>query len=183
MSDAREAPKPGFWSIFSVFFGISAVTIGGGYVMVPIIQKALAKRGWLAEDEFYDLFAVAQGLPGPIALNTATFTGRYVAGAKGLAAGFLGVVLPPFFSILIVALLMKELGQLKAVQGFLKGAYAVVPGLVAAFAVNMVRKRKWTPLRAIASFVAAAALILAGTWAIPAFFAMVVLAWLAEGRR
>ncbi|HOX93057.1 MAG TPA: chromate transporter [Spirochaetales bacterium] len=181
MSDASKKAQPGFWSIFFLFFGISSVIIGGGYVMVPVIQRAIARKGWLAEDEFYDLFALAQALPGPIALNAATFAGRRLAGLRGLLAGFLGVVLPPFVAILLVAVLLDNLAGLKPVQGFLKGAYAVVPGLVSAFAVNMVRKRNWTPVRAVLTCVASIAMIVSGSWAIPVFFVVAAVAWLSEG--
>ncbi len=181
-TDGTDQGPPGFWQIFLMFFGISSLTIGGGYVMVPVIQRAVAKRGWLPEDEFYDLFAMAQVVPGPLALNTATFVGRRLAGFKGFAAGFLGVILPPFVAIVALAAVIGRVRHLPAVRGFLEGAYAVVPGLVAAFAVNMVRKRKWTATRAALSVAGAAALILSGSWAVPVFFAVAVTAWLAEGR-
>lgn len=149
--------------------------------MVPVIQKTLQKKGWIKEEEFYSLFSVAQSLPGPIALNTSTFVGRSVAGLKGWMAGFLGIMLPPFISIVIIASLLGSFGQYKPVQGFLQGAFAVVPGLVAAFSINMLKKRKWTVPRAVLSIIAALSLMFSGKWAIAVFFGFALLGWFVEG--
>lgn len=181
MSDPVPVPtQPNFFQIFRFFFGISAVTIGGGYVMVPVIQRAVEKKKWISEDNFYDLFAMAQSVPGPLALNTAVFVGRRVAGIPGSLAAFLGIILPPFVSILVFAAILDVVGQWKFVKGFLEGAFAVVPGLTAALAFNMVKKRRWTLLRAIMTLIASLALILSGTWAVPVFFSIVLVSWLAE---
>ncbi|MBU0926308.1 MAG: chromate transporter [Spirochaetes bacterium] len=175
--------KPGFLDVFGVFFGISAVTIGGGYVMVPVIQRTIEKRGWLDEASFYDLFATAQSVPGPLALNTALFVGRRVAGPRGFAAAFLGIMLPPFASILVLASVLGAIGEWPAVRGFLEGAFAVVPGLTAALAFNMIKKRRWTVLRAAMTMAGAVAITLSGSWAVPVFFAVVAVSWLMERRR
>lgn len=181
MSDTFVEPiKPSFFQIFRFFFGISAVTIGGGYVMVPVIQRAVEKKKWISEDQFYDLFATAQSVPGPLALNTAVFVGRRVAGISGSLAAFLGIIIPPFVSILVFAAILDVVGQWKFIKGFLEGAFAVVPGLTAALAFNMVKKRRWSPLRAIMTVIGAIALILSGTWAVPVFFSVVAVSWLAE---
>ncbi|OHD18962.1 MAG: hypothetical protein A2Y38_18610 [Spirochaetes bacterium GWB1_59_5] len=175
-----DEPQPGFLTLFSFFFGISAVTIGGGYVMVPVIQRAVEKRGWLAEDEFYDLFATAQSVPGPLALNTAVFVGRRLSGAPGFVAAMLGILIPPFASIIALAAVLDVIGEWPAVKGFLEGAFAVVPGLTAALAFNMIKKRRWTPLRAGLTIAGAVAVTLAGTWAVPVFFSVVAVSWFAD---
>ena len=77
------------------------------------------------------------------------FAGRRVAGLPGFLAAFLGILLPPFAAILLLAALLGAIGDWPVVQGFLDGAFAVVPGLTAALAFNMIRKRRWTPLRAV----------------------------------
>ncbi len=179
MSEPHE-PQPGFFSLFTFFFGISAVTIGGGYVMVPVIQRAVEKRGWLDENAFYDLFATAQSVPGPLALNTAVFVGRRLAGIRGFTAAMLGILLPPFASIIALAAVLDVIGEWPVVRGFLEGAFAVVPGLTAALAFNMIKKRRWTPIRAGLTILAALAITLAGTWAVPVFFSAVAVSWLAE---
>jgi len=150
--------------------------------MVPVIQRATEKRGWLAEDEFYDLFATAQSVPGPLALNTAVFVGRRVAGTAGFLAAFLGILIPPFISIIALATILEVIGEWPFIRGFLDGAFAVVPGLTAALAFNMIKKRRWTGLRAALTIVAAVAITLSGTWAVPVFFATVAVSWLAERR-
>ena len=171
---------PGFLDLLWFFIGISTVTIGGGYVMVPAMQRALQKRGWVPEAEFYDLFAASQSVPGPLALNMALFVGRRLAGFAGFAAAFLGIILPPFASILAVALLIDAAADIPAVRGFLEGASAVVPGLVAALAWNMAKNRRWTVVRAVTVAAASVILVLAGRWAVPAFFAIVAAAFLSE---
>jgi len=170
-------------AIFKFFFGISTVTIGGGYVMVPVIQRAVEKRGWIPENEFYDLFATAQSIPGPLALNTAVFVGRRVAGPAGFVAAFLGILLPPFFAILAVASILEVVGAWPPVRGFLDGAFAVVPGLTAALAFNMIRKRTWTILRAVITVIGAVLIVAAAKWAVPVFFSVVLVAWLFERRK
>lgn len=174
--------RPGFLTIFRFFFGISALTIGGGYVMVPVIQRAVEKRGWLPEDEFYDLFAAAQSVPGPLALNTAVFVGRKIAGLAGFLAAMLGILIPPFAAIIALAAALDVIGEWPAVKGFLEGAFAVVPGLTAALAFNMLRKRRWTPLRAALTILGAISITVSGKWAVPVFFTVVAAAWLAESR-
>jgi len=183
LSEPSVAQRPSFLEIFKVFFGISALTIGGGYVMIPVIQRSVEKRGWLSEADFYDLFAAAQSVPGPMALNAATFIGRRIAGAKGYLAAFLGILLPPFASVLAISSVFGSLRGFPAVAGFLDGAFAVVPGLTAALAFKMIRKRRWTVARALATTAGVVVLILAGAWAVPVFFGIVALAFLMERKR
>ncbi|HOZ71202.1 MAG TPA: chromate transporter, partial [Spirochaetales bacterium] len=106
--------------------------------------------------------------------------GRKVAGLPGFLAAFLGILLPPFAAILLLAALLGAIGDWPVVQGFLDGAFAVVPGLTAALAFNMIRKRRWTPLRAVMTVASAVAITLAGTWAVPTFFAVVAVSAFAE---
>jgi chromate transport protein ChrA len=92
----------------------------------------------------------------------------------------LGILLPPFFSIIALAAVLDAIGEWLVVKGFLEGAFAVVPGLTAALAFNMIKKRRWTPLRAGLTVAGALAILLAGTWAVPVFFSVVAVSWLAE---
>ncbi len=179
-STDTNGSSPGFFRIFSFFFGISAVTIGGGYVMVPVIQRAVEKRGWIPEKEFYDIFALAQSIPGPLALNSALFVGRRIAGFRGFLAAFLGILLPPFAAMIALAAVLERAGSWPAVQGFLDGSFAVVPGLTAALAFNMVRKRTWSIPRALMTIGGAVVMIVSGRWAVPVFFTVVAFSWLYE---
>jgi chromate transporter len=165
-----------------VFCSISAVTIGGGYAMVPVIGSALAKRGWIAEAEFLDLFAVAQSFPGPLAFTTALVTGRKLAGARGAASAAAGVLLPPFGAIVLVGAVLGRVGSLAPVKAFLAGAGATVPGLVAAMIWKMAKARKWTIGRAAATMALAVLLALLPGLTIPVFFGAVILLYLAEKR-
>lgn len=177
-----EAPpaQPSLPGLFWVFCSISAVTIGGGYAMVPVIGSALEKRKWVDEDGFLRLFATAQSFPGPLAFTTALVAGKRLHGAAGAAAAGLGVLLPPFGAIILVGALLGRVGQLGPVQDFLDGAGATVPGLVAAMIWKMSRKRKWTAFRAVATIAVAVALSLLPGLTIPVFFGSVVLLYLAE---
>lgn len=90
--------------MFLTFFKIGAFTFGGGYAMIPIIQEEIVnKRKWIDENEFLDAIAVAQGSPGPVAVNTSIYVGYRVRGLPGALMCLLGTVLPSFFIILIVA--------------------------------------------------------------------------------
>jgi chromate transporter len=124
--------KPKALSLFWLFAWINTITLGGGYVIVPVIGNSLEKRGWMQEDEFYDIFAQAQAYPGPLALSTSMLVGIRLCGFWGAVAAFCGVILPPFLVIILVSRLITTYGSLPAVQRFLDGAGAVVPGIVAA---------------------------------------------------
>lgn len=177
-SPASPSPADIFWT----FFRISAVTIGGGYAMVPVIGREVTAKGWLEEKEFYDLFALAQSFPGPIALNTALIVGRRTAGIAGFCLALAGILVPPFAAILLAAVLLEGFGDLAPVRGFLGGAAAVIPGLVGALLWRMIRTRTWTVWRGVCTICAAAAVISFQSWAIPLFFASVLVALVGEAR-
>lgn len=178
--DDRKRPTP--MRLFAIFFRISAVTVGGGYAMVPVIGSALEKRGWFTETEYYDLFSEAQAFPGPLAFNTAIFAGRRLAGARGAAAGALGVLLPPFGVIVVLSALLSRYGEAPAIKAFLEGAGATVPGLVAAMIWRVSKQRKWTAARAAATACLAAGLVLLPGVTIPVFFAGIGLAYVVEAK-
>ncbi|MGI6586083.1 MAG: chromate transporter, partial [Lutisporaceae bacterium] len=91
--------------IFLTFFKIGSFTIGGGYAMLPIIQReVVGNKKWLGEEEFLDSIAVTNSLPGPLAINCATFVGYRTAGYAGAAAAALGAVMPSFLIILVIAI-------------------------------------------------------------------------------
>lgn len=87
--------------IFWTFFKISPVTFGGGFAMVPLIIKEIVeKRKWLTNDEFTDVIALSQTVPGAVAVNSATFIGHRIGGIRGAVAAMIGVSLPTFFIVL-----------------------------------------------------------------------------------
>ena len=87
--------------IFGVFAKVGAFTIGGGYAMIPIIQRELSSRGWIGDDELPDIIALAQSAPGVLAVNMSIFAGYRLRGVKGSIAATLGAVLPSFVAILL----------------------------------------------------------------------------------
>lgn len=90
--------------MFGTFFRIGAFTFGGGYGMIPIVQNEIVdKRKWINEDEFLDAMAIAQGSPGPMAVNVSIYVGYKVKGPIGALVAVLGSILPSFLIILIVA--------------------------------------------------------------------------------
>lgn len=88
-------------SLFGTFFKIGAFTFGGGYAMIPLIQREVVeKRRWMEQSDILDIVAIAESTPGPIAINTATFVGYRTGGLVGAGCATLGVVLPSFVIIL-----------------------------------------------------------------------------------
>lgn len=124
--------KPTAFALFLLFARINTITLGGGYVIVPVIGTSLEKRGWIKEEDYYDIFAQAQAYPGPLALSTSMLVGLRLCGFWGAVAAVFGVILPPFLVIILVSGLLSSYGSLPAVKRFLDGAGAVVPGIVAA---------------------------------------------------
>lgn len=145
--NSARNPVPTPWRLFATFAWASGVTLGGGYAIVPVMGNALEKRGWMKEDEFHGVFAVAQTLPGPIALSTAVLCSFRLAGVAGAAAAFIGVIVPPFFAIVVAGGLIGRYGRLPFVVRLLEGAGATVPGIVAALIWKTAKKRSWTAAR------------------------------------
>ncbi|MBO4467774.1 MAG: chromate transporter, partial [Clostridia bacterium] len=98
-----------FLKLFLTFLEIGAVSFGGGYGMISLIRETVLSNGWLSAEKFSDFFAVSESTPGPIAVNIATFIGSSQGGIGGAALSTLGVILPAFFIILIIASLSKGL--------------------------------------------------------------------------
>jgi chromate transporter len=174
---ASPSPRPATLpSVFWTFFTISALTIGGGYAMIPVISTRVTRRGWMDEKEFYDLFALAQAVPGPMALNAAVLVGSRLLGFGGAAAAFLGIMLPPVASIVLVTLVYNAVAGNRIVQGFLEGSYGTILGLVAALLIRMVRSRKWRIFEIALSVLCVAGLLVFKAWALPIVLATIVLA-------
>ncbi len=123
--------------LFLTFLKIGAVSFGGGYAMIPLVQEAVINNNWLTEDEFINFIAVAESTPGPIAVNMATFIGATQCGFIGAVVATIGVVLPAFIIILIIAALIRGLMQFAGVKAFLSGVRPVVIGLIIATAVSL----------------------------------------------
>lgn len=127
--------------LFVTFFKIGAFTFGGGYAMIPVIEKEMCdKHKWLKGEEILDIFAISESTPGPIAINSATFVGYRVAGVFGSFCATLGVVLPSFIIISIISLVLQEFSQYKGVQYAFVGIRAGVLALIIKAFVSMYKK-------------------------------------------
>ena len=122
------------------FFTIGALTFGGGYAMIPLIQRIIiAQHGWLNTTQFLDIVAIAEMTPGPIAVNSATFVGYRVAGLAGAVAATLGVVLPSLVIIIILASLFYRFRNLPIVFRTAAGLRMAVISLIAGAVITVGR--------------------------------------------
>ena len=129
------------WELFISFFKIGAFTFGGGYAMLPLIEKEIVeKRGYATSEEIMDYFAIGQCTPGVIAVNTATFVGHKKAGVKGAAAATLGVVLPSVIIITLVAMCLSFIYEYPVVQNMLSGIRIAVAVLIFNAVYSMFKK-------------------------------------------
>lgn len=130
-----------YWELFSSFFKIGAFTLGGGYVMIPLIEKEVVRhRQWIKEEEFAEMLTLAQSSPGPISINTAVFVGYKTKGYMGLVATVLGTVIPSFAAILFIAFFFADIRGNAVVERVFAGIRPAVVALIAVPVVNMLKK-------------------------------------------
>ena len=126
--------------LFLTFLKIGAFTFGGGYAMIPLVQReTVEKYGWITDDDLLDIVAIAESTPGPIAVNSATFVGYRVGGTAGALLASLGVILPSFTVILLVSFLLRRFGELRAVRYAFFGIRAGVLALILHSLCKMLR--------------------------------------------
>lgn len=123
--------------LFLTFLEIGAVSFGGGYGMISLIREKILMFNWLTEDEFVNFIAVSESTPGPLAVNIATFVGSSQAGFIGGAVATLGVVLPSFVIIFMIAAIMKDLLKYSGVKAMLSGIRPCVVAMILATGVTM----------------------------------------------
>lgn len=126
-----------YLELFLTFLQIGAFSFGGGYGMISLIREKVLMHGWLTEEEMLNMIAVAESTPGPIAINMATFVGSSQGGFLGAILATLGVVLPSFIIILIIATLIRNFMKYAGVKAFLSGIRPCVVGLILATAITM----------------------------------------------
>ena len=144
------------WSLseaFTTFFKMGLFTIGGGYAMIPLMEKEVVEeRHWIDRDEFLDLIAVAQSAPGVFAVNISIFIGYKMAGVKGSIACATGNVLPSILIILLIALSFRHFKDNALVENIFKGIRPAVVALILVPTLNMARTAKinkyniWIPI-------------------------------------
>lgn len=145
-----------FVELFLSFMKIGLFTFGGGYAMIPIIEREVVTRhGWVEERDFFDLLTLAQSAPGPISLNASVFVGYKMYGYMGALAALLGVALPSFLIILIVAIFFSQIRENPIVDAAFKGMRPVVVALMFAPVVGLAKGMKWWAM-AVAATVAMA---------------------------
>ena len=128
-------------TLFLTFFKIGAFTFGGGYAMIPLIQREIVeKHGWMTDEDILDIFAIAESTPGPIAINSATFVGFRTAGFWGSALATTGVVLPSFVIILLISFLLTGFADIPAVKYAFFGIRAGVLALLVKALWTMYKK-------------------------------------------
>ena len=127
--------------LYAAFFRIGGFTFGGGYAMLPMIQKEVVEsKKWATEEEVMDYYAIGQCTPGVIAINTATFIGYKVAGVLGALAATLGVVTPCWIIITIIALFIRNFAEYAAVRHALAGIRVAVFALVLDAVIKLGKK-------------------------------------------
>ncbi len=136
-----KKPLQLFWS----FFKIGAFTLGGGYAMLSMVEKAVVdQKKWIPTDEFWDMIAVVQSLPGVFAVNTALYVGHRVAGTKGAFAAMLGAIIPSITIILLLATVFREYRDQPVVERIFKGIRPCVVALILAPSLRMIKSAKVT---------------------------------------
>ncbi len=129
------------FALFFAFLKIGAFTFGGGYAMIPLIQReTVEKHKWISDDDILEIIAIAESTPGPIAINSATFIGYKVVGFWGSFMATFGVVLPSFVIITIVSYVLNEFQHLKAVTYAFNGIRAGVLALIIKSLWSMYKK-------------------------------------------
>lgn len=145
-------------SLFWTFFKIGAFTFGGGYAMIPLIQREMAeKKSWISEKDILDIVAISESTPGPISVNSATFVGYQVGGVMGSFLATLGVVLPSFIIILAVSFVLKQFEQIRAVKYAFWGIRAGVLALIIKGFISMYKQCPKNIFSYIIAFLAFAA--------------------------
>lgn len=120
-----------FWNIFKTFFKIGTLLLGGGYVILPLLQSEIAeKKCWATTEEIIEFYALSQSLPGIIAANISIFVGYKLLKTRGAIAALLGVTAPAFLTIVLIANLLSELVGFKIVQNIFAGVAVGVVVLV-----------------------------------------------------
>ena len=134
----KQMPK--LLALFLSFLKIGAFTFGGGYAMISLLENEfVAKKQWIAKDEFLDILAVSESTPGPIAINTATYIGYKVCGVLGSLLATLAVCLPSFTIIFIISLFFDRFLEIQWVGYAFRGIQVAVVYLIGSAGIKLVR--------------------------------------------
>lgn len=129
------------YQIFKTFFKVGTLLLGGGYVILPLLQSELVeKKHWIDDDELCEYYALSQSVPGIIAANTAIFTGYRLRGTLGAITATIGIVLPAFVSIIIIARILEQVVKMQFIQSIFWGVGVAVLILIFLAVKEMWRK-------------------------------------------
>lgn len=136
----------GLFRLFVTFFKLGLFTIGGGYVMIPLIEREVVdKNGWIEKSDFVDLLAIAQSSPGVLAVNVSIFIGSKLRGVRGAVAAAVGNVVPSVVIILLIALFFNRFREYEVVNNVFMGIRPAVVALIASpvFSVAKSARISW----------------------------------------
>lgn len=184
MNNRKSLKDNLYLELFWEFFKLGLFTIGGGMVMLPLIQNIVVeKKGWMSEEEAVDCMAVGQSLPGVIAINMATYIGREKKGFPGALCATAGVVLPSFLIIILVVELLNSLGDNAYLAGALTGIKAAATGLIGYSAYKVGKKILTGPFAWALAASAFAAIVWLGVSAVGVILAGIVIGLFSTGLR
>lgn len=126
----KEETKKLF-QIFWTFFKIGPVTFGGGYAMIPLIEREVVeKKKWVKTEDITDVFAIAESIPGAIAINSSTFIGYRIGGIKGAIAALLGVFLPTFLIVVVLSMIFLQIQDNPKIEAAFQAIRASIVALI-----------------------------------------------------
>ena len=134
MQQTKQQTAAALWELFTTFFRIGLFTFGGGYAMLPLVEKeVIDKKGWTDKEEILSIYALAQSVPGVIAVNTSLILGNRLAGVKGAVAAGAGVIMPSLIVIVAIAAFFSQIqDNFYILQAFSGIRAAVTVALLAA---------------------------------------------------
>lgn len=138
--DYNYSMEKTFWNIYKTFFKVGTLLLGGGYVILPLLQAELVdKKQWILQDELCEYYALGQSVPGIIAANMSIFVGFKLAGQKGAFAAATGIITPAFLAIVLIAEILQELTKFKFIESIFWGV-----GIGVVILVIMAVKEMWS---------------------------------------
>ena len=145
----------GYFELFWSFFKIGSFTLGGGYAMIPLMEKELVlRKQWLSKEEFLDLLSISQAMPGVFAVNMASSVGYRLRGKLGAVMAVVGNILMPILTILLLAVFIRYFRDIPVVENIFKGIRPCVVALIAAPVFTMAKnaglnwRNCWIPILA-----------------------------------
>ncbi|MGE5542554.1 MAG: chromate transporter [Bacillota bacterium] len=146
--------------LFTSFFKVGMFTFGGGYAMIPLIQREIIEaHGWLTFEQFIDVAAIAEMTPGPIAVNSATLVGFRMAGFWGSVVATLGVVAPSAIVVTVLAVVLRRMKTVPWIESFFRGVRPAVVSLIAYAGLSVARSAVTSPQSLVIMLVTLALLV------------------------